>query len=50
MSGYTDDVIADNGVLENDLNFIEKPFTHNELSMILRKVLDEETILKMPCR
>jgi len=50
MSGYTDDVIADHGVLDRDLNFIEKPFTHNELSMIVRKVLDEETILKMPCR
>ncbi len=35
MSGYTDDVIADSGVLGEALNFIQKPFTRKELANIL---------------
>lgn len=39
MSGYTDDVIAHHGVLENGVFFIQKPFTLKELSDKIREVL-----------
>ena len=31
MSGYTADVIAQHGVLEDGVHFIQKPFTQKEL-------------------
>lgn len=40
MSGYTDDVIAHRGILENGIAFIEKPFTVRSLSTKVREVLD----------
>jgi len=40
MSGYTDDVIADHGVLEEGVEFIEKPFSANVLLNKVREVLD----------
>jgi signal transduction histidine kinase/CheY-like chemotaxis protein len=40
MSGYTDDVIADHGILEAGVNFIEKPFTTKALARKVRKMLD----------
>jgi PAS domain S-box-containing protein len=40
MSGYTDDVIAQHGVLEKGVQFIQKPFSVEALSMKIRKVLD----------
>ncbi|EKD83224.1 MAG: PAS/PAC sensor hybrid histidine kinase, partial [uncultured bacterium] len=43
MSGYTDEVIANHGVLDNNINFIEKPFTMNDLATKTRAVLDKET-------
>ena len=39
MSGYTADVIAHNGVLEDGVNFIQKPFSRQDLSVKLREVL-----------
>jgi len=39
MSGYTDDVVAQHGVLEKGLHFIEKPFTPEELARKIREVL-----------
>ena len=39
MSGYTDDVIAHHGVLENRVQFIQKPFSVESLSTKIRKVL-----------
>ncbi len=40
MSGYTDDVIAQHGVLEPGVNFVEKPFSSavlvNKLNQVLR--------------
>ncbi len=41
MSGYTDDVIAHHGVLEPGLNFLEKPFTPEDLARNVREVLDQ---------
>ncbi len=39
MSGYTANVIASHGVLEEGVNFIQKPFTVRELSIKLRETL-----------
>ena len=41
MSGYTDDAIAHHGVLEQGVNFIEKPFTPKGLARKVREVLDK---------
>jgi|GEM_PF-1205000 len=40
MSGYTDDVILRHGVLDANLNFIQKPFTLNILLRKIRETLD----------
>lgn len=40
MSGYTDNVIAQGGVLEKGLAFLQKPFTPRALSQKVREVLD----------
>jgi len=40
MSGYTDNVIAQGGVLEEGLAFLQKPFTPRALSQKVREVLD----------
>jgi PAS domain S-box-containing protein len=40
MSGYTDDVIVDHGVLESGIAFIQKPFMLGELLKKVRQVLD----------
>jgi len=42
MSGYTADVIAHRGVLEEGLAFIQKPFSKKDLAMKVRGVLDEK--------
>ena len=41
MSGYTNDAISEHGVLDEDINFIQKPFTPNSLRLKIRSVLDE---------
>lgn len=41
MSGYTADVIAHHGVLEDNINFISKPFTMKTLLGKIRSVLDD---------
>ncbi len=41
MSGYTDNVIAKHGVLEQGINFIQKPFSLQGLLKKVRSVLDE---------
>ncbi len=43
MSGYTDDVIAEHGVLEPDICFIQKPFKVNALVHKVRETLDERS-------
>jgi PAS domain S-box-containing protein len=41
MSGYTSNVIADHGVLEEGVNFIQKPFSKKNLAIKVREVLGE---------
>ena len=41
MSGYTANVIAHRGVLDEGVKFIQKPFSRNELSLKVRKALLE---------
>jgi len=40
MSGYTSNVIAHRGVLEENVNFLQKPFSIDALSKKVREVLD----------
>ncbi len=40
MSGYTADVIAHHGVLEEGMSFIQKPFSKKELADTIRSALD----------
>ena len=42
MSGYTANVIAHHGVLDEGVNFIQKPFSMGELFVKVREVLDGE--------
>jgi PAS domain S-box-containing protein len=42
MSGYTADVIAHQGVLEEGVNFIQKPFSIQDLSVKVRAALDQK--------
>ncbi len=39
MSGYTSNTIAQHGVLEEGMNFIQKPFTKKALAVAVRKAL-----------
>ncbi len=39
MSGYTADLVAPHGVLENGIAFLQKPFSKAELSEAVKKVL-----------
>ncbi len=41
MSGYTGNVIANRGILEDEVNFLPKPFSVNSLAAKVRKVLDQ---------
>jgi PAS domain S-box-containing protein len=41
MSGYTADIIAHHGVLDDDVHFIQKPFTKQGLVVKLREALKE---------
>ena len=41
MSGYTANVIVHRGILEDDVNFLQKPFTVNALAGKVREVLDQ---------
>jgi PAS domain S-box-containing protein len=42
MSGYTADVIAHHGVLDEGVNFIQKPFSKKDLTVKVREVLERE--------
>ena len=43
MSGYTANVIAHHGVLDEGINFIQKPFSRSDLSLRIREVLDSSS-------
>ncbi|MFH0974505.1 MAG: PAS domain S-box protein [Spirochaetota bacterium] len=42
MSGYTADVIAHRGMLDEGVNFLQKPFSVQSLAVKLREVLDND--------
>jgi two-component system cell cycle sensor histidine kinase/response regulator CckA len=42
MSGFTSDVIAHHGVLEEEIHFIQKPFSMQDLAAKVREVLDSK--------
>jgi FixJ family two-component response regulator len=42
MSGYTADVIAHHGVLDEGVHFIQKPFSKRDLATKVRDVLDAQ--------
>ncbi len=44
MSGYTANVIAHRGVLEDGVSFISKPFSKNDMAEKVRQVLDNAII------
>lgn len=44
MSGYTADVIAHRGVLDEGVNFIQKPFSIKDLAIKVREVLTEKCV------
>ena len=44
MSGYTANVIAHHGVLDEGVQFIQKPFSKQDLAIKVREVLDEDTV------
>ncbi|MEO6094368.1 MAG: ATP-binding protein [Fibrobacteria bacterium] len=41
MSGYTDDYIVRQGLLEADTNFIQKPFVPSALTRMIRSILEQ---------
>jgi len=40
MSGYTDDAIIRHGVLDDGIDFIQKPFSYRDLARRIREILD----------
>jgi len=43
MSGYTDNAIVNHGVLDEGINYIQKPFTLDGLTKRVRQVLDKDS-------
>jgi len=41
ISGYTDEAIIHHGVLDGEVNFLQKPFTPNGLIKKIRQILDQ---------
>jgi PAS domain S-box-containing protein len=46
MSGYTSDVIATQGVLDEGVDFIQKPFSGHDLAAKVREVLDRDNYVR----
>jgi len=42
MSGYTADLIAHRGVLDQGVHFLQKPFSTRDLAFKVRQVLDHD--------
>jgi len=40
MSGYTDHVMTQNGVLDNSVSFLQKPFSAEKLIELVHEVLE----------
>ena len=40
ISGYTDDAVVRNGVLQSDIAFLKKPFSQEALALKVREILD----------
>jgi signal transduction histidine kinase/ActR/RegA family two-component response regulator len=43
MSGYTDEAIVQQGIVDSDIAFIQKPFSERALTQMVRDVLDAKT-------
>jgi hypothetical protein len=43
-SGYTDEAIVRHGVLDRNLNFIQKPFTLDDVARKVRDLLDQKEV------
>jgi FixJ family two-component response regulator len=44
MSGYTANLIAQHGLLAEGVNFIQKPFSREQLGKKVRDVLDKDKL------
>lgn len=42
MSGYTSDIISHNGVLDEGVHFIQKPFSMANMTAKIRELLDND--------
>ena len=42
MSGYTDRIMSPDGVLDSSVNYLQKPFSAEQLNAKIREVLDSE--------
>jgi YesN/AraC family two-component response regulator len=43
FSGYTDDAIVQRGIEHDGLDYIQKPYSHVDLSRKIREVLDRDS-------
>jgi YesN/AraC family two-component response regulator len=43
LSGYTDHVVMDRGVIESGAQFLQKPFTPDALARKIRELLDDRS-------
>lgn len=44
MSGYTANAVVHRGILEENVNFLQKPFSVNSLAGKVREVLDQHEL------
>ena len=47
VSGYSENDISDQGVLDDGLDVLQKPFTHQSLIRKVRQMLDEQVEFKI---